>query len=116
MRVAEAVVAAALPAAMVRRFDPGAARDLVATFELELSGTRYAVLVERERCRVERRAAPEAGARVRISAGDLVRLASGATEWTTLLGQRRLELGGDPFLALRFPKLFRLAAARSPAA
>lgn len=97
---------------MRRRFDPAAAGDLEATFELDLSGSRYAVRVSGGRCQVQRRPAPEAAARVRISRADLVRLITGATEWTVLLAQDRLELGGDPFLALRFPQLFGVGPRR----
>jgi predicted lipid carrier protein YhbT len=100
--------------AMARRFDPGAAGDLRATFELVLarSDARYAVRVEGGRCQVTRGSAPEAGARVRISVGDLILLVSRRAEWTTLLAQGRLELGGDPFLALRFPQLFGVGPRR----
>jgi ubiquinone biosynthesis protein UbiJ len=97
---------------MRRRFDPQAAGELSATFEFVVSGARYAVRVGDGRCEVQRRAAPEAGARVMISAGDLIRLLSGATGWTVLLAQGRLELAGDPFLALRFPQLFGVGRPR----
>ena len=97
---------------MRRRFDPEAAGDLKAVFELAVSGARYAVEVDGRRCRVERRPAPEAGAQVNISAGDLVRLISGMVEWTRLLAEGRLRLEGDPFLALRFPQLFGVGPRR----
>jgi ubiquinone biosynthesis protein UbiJ len=104
------VVAAAVPAGALLSFDPQAARDLDATLELRLAGSdaRYAIRVADGRCRVARRAAPEAAAHVTVSAGDLVRLISRTVPWTTLLARGRLELGGDPFLALRFPQLFRV--------
>lgn len=95
-----------------RRFDAEAARDLEATFELVISDAHYAVQVSGGRCQVKRRPAPEATAGVRISGRDLVRLVSGVTPWTTLLAQGRLELTGDPFLALRFPQLFGVSARR----
>lgn len=100
--------------AIGRRFDAGVAGDLKATFELVLAGSdaRYSVQVEAGRCRVARGPAPEAGARVRISGGDLIRLVSRRVQWTTLLAQGRLELGGDPFLALRFPQLFGVGPRR----
>ena len=50
------------------------------------------------------------GAAVELGAGDMIRMASGAVGWPELLSSRRLELSGDPFLALRFPNLFRLPA------
>jgi hypothetical protein len=99
-------VVAALPAGIGRRFDPAAAGDLDATLELRLGTARFAVRVAGGRCTVERRPAPEAGAYVAISPGDLVRLVTGTVPWPVLLASRRLELGGDPFLALRFPGLF----------
>jgi alkyl sulfatase BDS1-like metallo-beta-lactamase superfamily hydrolase len=97
---------------MRRRFDREVAGDLKATFEFVVSGTRYTVRVSDGRCQVKRRPAPEAGARVMISGGDLVRLVSGTTKWTVLLAQGRLELAGDPFLALRFPQLFGVGPRR----
>jgi putative sterol carrier protein len=97
---------------MRRRFDPQAAGNLDATFELVVSGARYAVQVSGGRCQVERRPAPEAGARVLISAGDLLRLLSGMVGWTRLLAEGRLRLGGDPFLALRFAPLFGVGPRR----
>jgi hypothetical protein len=110
-----ALVLGALPAGLSRRFDAAAAGDLDATFELRVPGgrngqRRFAVRVSESRCTVERRAAPEAGASVMISAGDIVRLVTRTLPWPVLLANDRLELGGDPFLALRFPKLFRLPA------
>jgi ubiquinone biosynthesis protein UbiJ len=97
---------------MRRRFDPDAAGNLDTTFELVVSGARYAVQVSERRCQVQRRPAPEASARVLISAGDLVRLLSGTVEWTRLLAAGRLRLDGDPFLALRFPQLFGVGPRR----
>lgn len=104
-----------MAAGMRRRFDGRAAGDLDATFELVVSARRYAVRVAGGRCQVKRGPAPDAGARVMISAGDLVRLISGAREWTALLAQGRLRLSGDPFLALRFPQLFGVGPRRSAA-
>jgi len=114
MRPAEAVVALAVPRGIAARFDPGAAGDLDAVLELRLARTevRYAVSVAGGRCVVERRAAPDARAHVTISAGDIVRLITGTIEWTALLAAGRLQLGGDPFLALRFPALFGFGRAQ----
>jgi hypothetical protein len=101
----------AIPAAMRRMFDPAAAGDLEAVFELRVTGgARYAIRVAGGACDVTREAAPEAGAAVEIGADDMVRLASGAVPWPALLAGGRLTLSGDPFLALRFPRLFRLPA------
>jgi hypothetical protein len=46
----------------------------------------------------------------------MIRLVSGAIGWPELLSSGRLELTGDPFLALRFPTLFRLPAQSATAA
>ena len=108
--VSRQVVLRAIPVGMRRRFDPGAAGELDATFELRVTGggeQRYAVRIADHRCTVRRGGAPEATAHVRISAGDIARLASGAVRWPELLAGKRLTLTGDPFLALRFPMLFR---------
>ena len=61
-------------------------------------------------CTVTPGPARGAGAAVTVGADDMIRMASGAVEWPELLAQKRLELSGDPFLALRFPKLFGFAA------
>ena len=45
-----------------------------------------------------------------FDAGDMIRLVTGAVGWPELLAGGRLEMVGDPFIALRFPKLFRLPA------
>ncbi|MGZ6663052.1 MAG: hypothetical protein ACXVHL_37705, partial [Solirubrobacteraceae bacterium] len=45
-----------------------------------------------------------------IALADLVRLSLGLVGWPKLMSCGRLELSGDPFLALRFPLLFRLPA------
>lgn len=42
------------------------------------------------------------------AAQDAIRVA--AVGWPELMPSRRLVLAGDPFLALRFPSLFRLPA------
>jgi hypothetical protein len=107
--VSRQVVLRALPIGIVRRFDPGAARDLEAEFELRVTGgaeQRFAVRIADRRCTVERRPAPGSGAQVTISAGDIARLVTGAVAWPQLLAGKRLTLSGDPFLALRFPMLF----------
>ncbi len=106
------LAAVAVQTGMRRRFDPIAAGDLDAIFELRLADVdaRYAIQVSGGQCQVARGAAPEAGARLTIATGDLLRLVSGVAQWMELLAARRLELTGDPFLALRFPQLFGLRA------
>jgi putative sterol carrier protein len=106
-------VLAALPVAIARRFDPSVAAGLEAVFELRVGSgpARFAVRIAGGRCSVVSGPAPDAGAAVSVSAGDLIRLGSGSVGWPELLSSGRLELSGDPFLALRFPTLFRLPAA-----
>jgi hypothetical protein len=110
--VSNRAVLAALPVGIERRFDEQAAGELDATLELRVGGRRFAVRVADRRCTVERGAAPEAGAYVAISPGDIARLVTGTVAWPVLLAGGRLELGGDPFLALRFPALFGFTAPR----
>ena len=110
--VSSQVVLAAIPTGIAMRFDPDAAGDLDAVLELRIAGTgtSFALEIADGRCRVQRRSAPEATAGVTISAGDIVRLISGVVQWPVLLADKRLELSGDPFLALRFPTLFGLGS------
>ena len=46
----------------------------------------------------------------------MIRLVSGSAGWPELVSGGRLELSGDPFLAIRFPSLFRLPATPAHAA
>jgi len=99
-----------------RLFDPAAAGDLDATFALQIThprGRRPDVLgltVRDGRLTVTRGRPPHAGATVSIGAEDMVRLATGDAGWPELLAGKRLALAGDPFLALRFPRIFELPA------
>jgi hypothetical protein len=110
------VMLQAIRRALPVRFDSRAAGDLDATLELRIrdpSGgepARFALVIAHGRCEVRPGPAPEAGAGATIGADDIVRLASGAIGWPELLSSGRLELSGDPYLALRFPNLFRLPA------
>ncbi len=107
----------ALPRAVTARFDPAAAADLEASFELCVRDprggepARFALCVTGGRCEVRPGTVPDAGASVTVGSDDLIRMASGAAGWPELLSAGRLELAGDPFLALRFPTLFRLPTA-----
>jgi hypothetical protein len=113
---ARRVLLRALPHAIPRWFDADAARGLEATFELRIPGRdgenldRWAVKIYDGRCTVSAGAASNPGATVTIAADELIRVASGDVGWPELLSTSRLELAGDPFLALRFPSLFRLPA------
>ncbi len=109
-----AVGAAAIAAAIPRRFDPRQAADLDTTIELRLrtgdgrAARALALRIDHGRLSVSPgpASAPEAAAE--ISVDDVIRLAAGAAAWPQLLGGGRMALTGDPFLALRFPTLFRL--------
>ena len=95
-------------------FDRQAARELTATFAVRVRVARrrrplaFGVRVEQGRMRVSWGAPVEPGASVTVEARDLMRLGFGTVGWPQLLADGRLELAGDPFLALRFPGLFRL--------
>jgi hypothetical protein len=108
------VLLAALPRALARRFDAEAAGDLDTTLELMIRGEdgrapdRLIVVISRGRCDIRPGAGVTAKASITIGASDIVRLATGAVAWPRLLEGGRLELGGNPFVALRFPALFRL--------
>jgi putative sterol carrier protein len=96
-------------------FDREAAQDLNATFALRVRVARrpvsFGLHIEQGRMRLTRGAPTNAGAIVTAEARDLLRLVTGSVGWPQLLADGRLELAGDPFLALRFPGLFRLPSA-----
>jgi hypothetical protein len=106
----------ALPLAMQKRFDPAMADDLKATLELRIrdpaggAPAAFEINIADHRCTVRAGPAPEPGAAAELGADDIIRLVSGGTGWPALLAAGRLEMSGDPFLALRFPLLFRLPA------
>jgi hypothetical protein len=116
------VIVRAIPAAVRLVFDPGAATDLETTFELRVRDprgrepTRFTIAVRECRCQVLPGPASDAVAAVIAGADDLVLMASGAVGWPELLSSGRLELTGNPFLALRFPVLFRLPPTSPPPA
>jgi hypothetical protein len=111
----------ALPQLLEQRFSPEAAGELRTLYELRVlapSGAveeRFALRVADGRLRVERRAAPEAVAWVSVGLGDMIRVASGAVPLWGLMAEKRLDIGGEPFTALRFPALlgFELSTPRS---
>ncbi len=111
------VILRLLPRAVERRFDPANAGALAAEFELRVRApggaapARFSVAIADGRCRVRPGPARSPGATVELTAGDVIRLASGAAGWPEMLSSGRLELSGDPFLALRFPSLFRMPVA-----
>jgi hypothetical protein len=109
-----AVALRSIQAALPRRFDPAQARDLEATLELRVRKpggdgfTPIALRIAGGELSVSRGPAQEAGAAAEIGADDVIRLAAGVVGWPQLISSGRMEMSGDPFLALRFPGLFRL--------
>ena len=99
-----------------RLFEPAAATDLEATFALEMThpgGRRPDVLglaIQHGSLTLTRGRPANPGATVTIGADDMIRLATGDVGWPQLLAENRLSLSGDPFLALRFPRMFALPA------
>ncbi len=97
-------------------FDPTRAQGLTTAFELrvrERAGrhpVRLTLEIDDGACRAHRGANGDARAVATIALPDLVRLSLGLVGWPKLMSRGRLELSGDPFLALRFPSLFRLRA------
>jgi SCP-2 sterol transfer family protein len=96
-------------------FDRESARDLTATFALRVRLARrvvsFGLHIEAGRMKLSRGAPRDPGATVTAQPRDLLRLVWGSVSWPELLAAGRLELTGDPFLALRFPGLFRLPSA-----
>jgi hypothetical protein len=94
-------------------FDRQAARDLTATFAIRvgIGRRRRSFGLRVQNGRLMRAAPSEAAATVTVAARDIVRLATGTVGWPQLLASGRLELAGDPFLALRFPGLFKMPSA-----
>jgi hypothetical protein len=97
-------------------FDPDAAGNLDASFELRIRDPRggdpdaCSVVVAERKCRVVFGGDPRTRVIVTTGADDIIRMASGEIGWPQLVSARRLVLWGDPFLALRFPMLFGLPA------
>ena len=97
-------------------FDRNAARGLTVTLALHIRVARrrkplsFALRIEDGHLRVRRGAPAAAAATITMRLRDLLALAVGSTGWPQLLAAGRLELTGDPFLALRFPGLFKLPA------
>ncbi len=124
--VTHKLILKAIPRAVEMRFDPASAVGLDATFELRIrdpgggAPTPFALRISDGRLEVRPGPAASPGAVATTSAGELIRLISGSVGWPHLMASGRLELSGDPFLALRFPLLFQLPVSegrreRSPA-
>ena len=106
----------AIARAIPLRFDGTRATGLTAAFELrvrERAGReplRFTLQIDDGACHVRSGASGDAGAVATMGLADLIRLSLGLVGWPKLMSAGRLELSGDPFLALRFPSLFRLPA------
>jgi predicted lipid carrier protein YhbT len=100
-----------LPRVLVRRLVRAHAEGVTAIVELRVLASRggeevrFALEIADSTLTVTRRNAPEAQAWLSGTLGDMVLITSGAKSWTELLATGRLELGGDPFTALRVPLL-----------
>jgi hypothetical protein len=111
------VIVAATRHAIPLMFDSASADGLEVTFELRVRDPRggepdrLALVISGGRCTVVPGPAVNPGAIATVGADDLILLASGGAGWPALLSAGRLELAGDPFLGLRFPKLFGLPVA-----
>ena len=110
-----AVALHAIRVLLPRRFDRGQARDLEATLELRVrkprgGSTPLSLRIHEGELSVNPGPARDAGAAAELGADDMIRLAAGSVGWPELVSTGRMLLSGDPFLALRFPTLFRLPA------
>ena len=100
-----------LPKVLTRRFAAEHANGVDAVIELRVNESRggpevrFRLQISDNELQVSRGTAPEARAWLSGGLNDFVLIASGATPWTELLASHRLELGGDPFTALRVPVL-----------
>jgi len=113
--LAHAVLVRALPAVLARRFDARSAAGLDAELELRVIGPHgeaqpFTIRVQDGGCHVRPGPAGRPGVTLELSGRDLVALALRQAAWPQLLSARRLRMHGDPYLGLRFPPLFRLAA------
>ena len=93
-------------------FDRGNALGLTATLELRVRlrrrGLPFTLEIDGGKLRVRPGSPASPAATATIRGRDLLRLGLGTVSWPQLLADGRLELAGDPFLALRIPGLFRL--------
>jgi len=100
-----------LPRILTRRFVAEHADGVNAVIELRVNESRggpevrFRLQISDNELQVSRGTAPEARAWLSGGLNDFVLIASGAIPWTELLASGRLQLGGDPFTALRVPVL-----------
>jgi hypothetical protein len=110
-RATRAVALRVLPLAVAQRFDASMARDLDVVLELRIFASpgggevRYGLWVSHGALTIRRGAPNDARAWVGGALGDLILVVAGSVPWTEMLATGRLQLGGDPFMALRVPGL-----------
>lgn len=106
----------AMFAGLRRRFDSDAAGDLETVVEFRIlaeggaPAERYQVTIANGRCTVTRGGGATPKTWFTLGAADLLRLGTGAASWPELLGARRVELGGDPFIGIRALGIFGISA------
>ncbi len=106
----------AVQTVLPRQFDASCARDLDARIELRIrdprGGTPAPLSLRIAGGELSITSGQSAGAQAtaELGADDMIRLAAGSISWPALLATGRMTFSGDPFLALRFPALFRLSA------
>lgn len=103
--------------AISRRFEPGQAEGLDATLELRLrvrsALVPLAITIAGGECSVRPGPAAGADAGATIGLADVVRLVIGDARGPQLLSSGRLQVSGDPFLAMRLPSLFGMTVSRT---
>jgi SCP-2 sterol transfer family len=110
----------AVTTVLPHRFDPSRAVDLEATIELRIrdpgggAPASVALRVASGELTVSPGPALAPQATAELGADDMIRLAAGSAAWPELLAAGRMSFTGDPFVALRFPALFRLRAGDGP--
>ena len=100
---------AALPRILEGMIDREAARGFTGMLALQVRpDDTYELSFADGECTISRGANGAAQATVAADASDLARLVAGRVTWYRLLGAGRMELSGDPYVAVRFPALLGL--------
>jgi hypothetical protein len=106
-----------LPQALERLIVTEYLTDLETVLELRIFASRggpeerYAVVIGHGEVRVRPGGDPAARAWFGARLSDIIRIATGRASWTEMLAAGRLQIGGDPFTALRAPLLFGFSPA-----
>lgn len=93
-----------------------AVRDLEAAIEWRIAeadggASIHTMLIGDGRCRVKAGPVAEPDLVIELELADFLRLVAGTADGAALFGTGRLKLRGDPGIALRLPRLFRVPAA-----